>query len=185
VRHRSLMADLQPEKLDCLDQEKSCNVFRKGDVIFHEANRPMGLFSIFSGKVKLYKTSELGKEQIIRLAKPGDSIGYRSLISGDPYMATAEALEDSRICFVPKSVFKDLLDEGDGVFQRLMQVMSDDLKVAEDKIASMATKTVRERTSEALLMLKSYYGLRADGKTLDVSLSRKILAILLVRPQSP
>ncbi len=179
MRHRSLMADLQPEKLDCLDQEKSCNVFRKGDVIFHEANRPMGLFSIFSGKVKLYKTSELGKEQIIRLAKPGDSIGYRSLISGDPYMATAEALEDSRICFVPKSVFKDLLDEGDGVFQRLMQVMSDDLKVAEDKIASMATKTVRERTAEALLMLKSYYGLRADGKTLDVSLSREDLSNLV------
>lgn len=179
VRHRSIMANLEGDKLECLDQEKSCNVFRKGDVIFHEANRPMGVFSIYSGKVKLYKTSELGKEQIIRLAKPGDSIGYRSLVSGEPYMATAEALEDSRICFVPKSVFQDLLTDGNGVFQKLMQIMSEDLKLAEDRIVSMATKTVRERTAEALLMLKNFYGLKADGKTLDISLSREDLSNLV------
>lgn len=176
VRHRGLMGSLQEDKLHKLDHEKSCNVYRKGDVVFHEGNRPFGLYNVFSGKVKLYKTSEYGKEQIIRLAKSGDPIGYRSLVSGEPYMATAVAIEDSRICFIPQQTFGELMEEGHGVFQRLMQIMADDLKIAEDRIASMATKTVRERTAEALIMIKNYYGIKDDGKTLDVALSREDLA---------
>ena len=176
VRHRSIMADLQHDKLDCLNQEKSCNVYRKGDVIFHENNRPMGLYSIFSGKVKLYKSSEIGKDQIIRLAKAGDPLGYRALVSGEPYSATAEAIEDTRICFIPRSHFTELLEDGTGVFQRLIKIMTDDLKMAEDRITSMATKTVRERTAEALIMLKNYYGLKPDGVTLDVALTREDLS---------
>lgn len=179
VRHRSIMAELQDEKLECLDSEKSCNVYRKGDIIFHESNRPMGLYSIFSGKVKVYKSSEIGKDQIIRLAKAGDPLGYRSLISGESYSATAEAIEDSRICFIPKSFFNDVLENGTGVFQRLIRIMTDDLKLAEDRIASMATKTVRERTAEALIMLKNYYGLKPDGQTLDVNLTREDLSNLV------
>lgn len=176
VRHRSLMANLDDNALGRLDQEKSCNVYRKGTVIFHEANKPFGLYTVFSGKVKLFKTSEQGKEQIVRLAKPGDPIGYRSLISGENYFATAEAMEDSRLCFIPWGTFKNLMAEGQGVFDRLMAVMSEDLKSAEDRVVSMATKTVRERTAEALIMLKNYYGLKPDGQTLDVQLSREDLA---------
>lgn len=179
VRHRSLMRDLEETLLGELNDSKHCNIYMKGDTIFREGNNPMGLFAIYSGKVKVYKTGEQGKEQIIRMAKAGDPIGYRSLISSESYMASAEVLETSRICFIPKSVFKNLMQTSNKLYARIIQVLSEDLKVAEDRVAAMATKSVRERTAEAILMLHNYYGTEADGKTMAITLSREDLANLV------
>jgi len=176
MRERSLLRDVEKQSIDEVMERKHCNVYRKGDVIFHEGNYPMGLFCIFSGKIKLYKTNEQGKEQIIRLAKSGDPLGYRSLIANETYQMAAEALEDSRICFIPKSTFDNLVKQTDKVFPAIMQLMSSELKMAEKQLAAMASKTVRERTAEAILLLKNFFGLKADGKTIDVMMSREDLA---------
>jgi CRP-like cAMP-binding protein len=176
VRYRSIMRDLESHLLDELHESKHCNKYEKGDIIFHENNYPMGLFAVYSGKVKIYKTNEYGKEQIIRLARPGDPLGYRSLISGDTYQATATVLETSRICFIPKTMFTNLMQTSTKLFARIIEVLSDDLKLAEGKISALATKTVRERTAEALIILKNYYGLEPDGITLSIQMSREDLA---------
>jgi CRP/FNR family transcriptional regulator len=62
------------------------------------------------------------------------------------------------------------------LFARIIEVLSDDLKLAEGKISALATKTVRERTAESLIILKNYYGLEPDGITLSVQMSREDLA---------
>lgn len=178
VRHRSIMKDLEEGLLEQIGTAKHCDIYRKGDVIFREGNRPQGLYAIYSGKVKVYKTNERGKDQILRLTKAGDALGYRALISGEHYMASAEALEDSRICFIPKSTFDTLLQTSDKLFARIIKVLAEDLKVAESQIAAMATKTVRERTAEALVIIHNYYGVNADG-SLSVAMSREDLASMV------
>ncbi|MES2389347.1 MAG: Crp/Fnr family transcriptional regulator [Bacteroidota bacterium] len=170
------MRDLDSEMLHELNARKHCNIYRKGSAIFHQGNTPMGMFSVFSGKVKLFKTDDLGKEQIIRLAKPGDSIGYRSLLSGEAYHLGAEALEDTRACFIPKALFSDLMNKGGNMFTHIIKLLSEDLKQAEHRIAALAGKPVRERTAEALLVLRNFYGTTDDGVTIDIAISREDLA---------
>jgi CRP/FNR family transcriptional regulator len=67
------------------------------------------LFCVHSGKIKLSRTGDEGKEQIVRLAGEGDVIGYRALLSNDRYQSSAIALEDAAICFIPRQIFRNRL----------------------------------------------------------------------------
>ena len=97
-------------------------------------------------------------------------------MSGDRYSSSAEALEDAKICFIPKSAFLGLV-EGNGVLSmQLMKLLSEDLKFAEHRITDLAQKPVRERVAEALLYLHQTYGLESDGQTISVTMSREDIA---------
>lgn len=176
ARFRSVFCDLQDLQLRELSLNKGCTQFKKGQVVFHEGMRPSGLFCINSGKVKLSKMGSEGKEQIVRLARSGDILGYRSLLSGDHYSLTAYALEDSNICFIPKSTFFNVLNQDVNLSMQMMKLLSSDLKHAEEKITELAQKPVRERLAEALLFIKETYGYTEDGITLNVSLTREDIA---------
>jgi len=179
MRHKGIFSNLDNGRLSEISSQKSCNLYRKGDVIFHEGNYPLGLFAIYSGKVKVFKTSESGKDHILRLAGAGEALGYRSLVSGEKYEVSAAVLEDTRVCFVPKSLFMNTLQESSNLSNRVMEFLTHDLKMAEGKIADLAQKTVKERVAETILMLKQFYGMEKDDKTINVSLSREDLANLV------
>ncbi len=79
-----------------------------------------------------------GKEQILFIAKPGDFLGYRSLLSEEFYGASATVLEQAAICFVPKSDFLKILNSNPSFFQKLMKAVCHELGVMEDKLAHQA-----------------------------------------------
>ncbi|MGD1840874.1 MAG: Crp/Fnr family transcriptional regulator [Thermonemataceae bacterium] len=179
VRASSIFCELEQRFLDTTPHKKKCNVYRKGDTIFYEDNHPLGIYCIYNGKAKLSKTNEYGKEQIIRLAKEGDVLGYRSLISGESYNATATALEDCSICFIPQDMFLEFLKDSKNLFLQVTQLLADDLKTAENHVAALAQKSVRERVADTILMLSTFYGLEEDSQTIKAILSREDLANLV------
>jgi CRP/FNR family transcriptional regulator, polysaccharide utilization system transcription regulator len=179
IRGKCLFADLENCYLEEISERRNVNQYKKGSIIFHENNYPLGLYGIYNGKVKLYKTAETGKEYILRLAKEGDVLGYRSLISGEKYEVSAMALEDCQVCFVPKQVFMDVLRQSHNLTEKIIAILSCDLKSAQTKVADLAQKSVKERVAETILMLKQFYGLETDGKTINVTLSREDLANLV------
>ncbi len=172
----SIFDELSDKELDLVSHNKGGNLYRRGQNIFYEGTRPSGLYCINAGKVKVYKLDFTGKEQIVRLAKGGDVLGYRSLVSGELYSSFASPLEDSLICFIPKDIFFSVLRSNTNLSIKVMKLLSHDLKTAENRIADMAQKPVRERLAEALLILREFYGLQDDGETLDVALTREDLA---------
>jgi CRP/FNR family transcriptional regulator len=175
-RSKSIFCDIRGEELEHLHAAKNCGYIKKGQVIFNAGNYPHGLYCVKNGKVKIFRVGDEGKEQIVRLAKAGDILGYRALLSGDRYSSSAEAIEDAQICFIPKQQFLGLV-EGNGVLSmQLMKLLSEDLKHAEHKITDLAQKPVRERVAEALLYLHQTYGLENDGVTISVTLSRQDIA---------
>lgn len=158
-----------------LETEKNCSVYKKGQIIFNEGNKPSGVFCVNKGKIKIYQTGEEGKEQILRLAKEGDVLGYRSLISGEPYSGTAAVMEDATVCFIPKRTFFEFLHTNSDLSSQMMQLLSHDLKEAESRLTALAQKPVRERMAEALLMLYEFYGTDADGN-INAVISREDIA---------
>lgn len=159
-----------------IQAEKTCSPYKKGEYIFKEGTRPFGVFCVNRGKIKLIKTGDDGKEQIIRLVKPGDPLGYRSLLSGDKYNASAVALEDSGVCFVPKELFLGILQKDSVLSFEMMKLLSDDLKKAEMQLTHLAQKPVRERVAEAILFIKETYGFEEDEQTIAASFSREDIA---------
>ena len=159
-----------------INAEKICTAYKKGEYIFKEGTRPHGVFCVNVGKIKLSKAGDDGREQIIRLVKPGDPLGYRSLLSGDTYNASAIALENCGVCFIPKELFLGILQKDSSLSMEMMKLLSDDLKKAEMQITHLAQKPVRERVAEAILFIKETYGFEADGKTINASFSREDIA---------
>lgn len=176
ARLDSIFSALTPEDLELLSLQKHCNYFMKGQVIFSEGSYPIGLFCINSGKVKISQSGFEGKEQIIRLAKDGDIIGYRALISGEGYSATATVIEDSKICLIPRNVFFGFLQTNADITQRIMKLLAIDLREAENKITILAQKPVLERLAEVLLMLKEYYGYGENDPNLNITITREEIA---------
>lgn len=178
-RANSIFCRLSQDNLKELSATKGCNHYSKSQFVFFEGSRPTGIYCIYSGKIKVYKIQGDGKTQIVRLAKQGDVLGYRSLLSGEPYTSFASVIEDATICYIPKEVFYNLIKKDTNFSLKVMDLFAHELLHAEDKLTSLALKPVRERTAEALLMLKEFFGLREDNITLDVNLTREELASIV------
>lgn len=167
------------EHADEIANAKQCNLYKKGQIIFQEGANPYGIYCINTGKVKLSHSGDEGRDQIIRLVKPGDLIGYKALISNEPYTATATVLEDSAVCFIPRDIFLQVLQKDTALSLKMMQILTSELRRAETKITHLAQKPVRERLAETLLTLKETYGLEEDEQTINVTLSREEIANLV------
>ena len=176
ARFKSVFCDLNEADLNELNLSKGCNTFKKGQIIFNEGGFPHGIFCVNSGKIKITQSGDEGKEQIVRFAKDGDILGYRTLLSGDKYSSSATAIDDSSICFIPKNTFFNLIGKNANLSMEIMKLLSHDLKMAEHKITDLAQKPVRERMAEALLFLKETYGYENDNATINVILSREEIA---------
>jgi CRP/FNR family transcriptional regulator, polysaccharide utilization system transcription regulator len=174
-RFDSIFSALNPSTLEQIAQNKCGNIYKKDQIIFYEGHKATGIYCINKGRVKIYKMNHEGKQQIIRLAKTGDIIGYSSMITGEAYSSSAEALEDALVCFVPKSIFLGIVQSSSELFMKLIQLLSRDMKETENRFVTMAQNTVRERLAETLLMLKEFCG-HDDLQGLNIALSRQDIA---------
>lgn len=175
-RGDGVLCSLSQENKAIIGDKKGDNFYRKGQAIFYEGNHANGLYCIYRGKVKLSKLGEDGKEQIVRFAKTADILGYRSLLSNEPYHATATAMEDCYICHLSKERFMQLMETDSRLALNVVQLLTKDLRGAEQLLVNVAQKSVKERISEALITLKSTFGYTDDGKTLSVFLTRAEIA---------
>lgn len=176
TRFTNVFCKAKFDSMEAIEREKECTFYKKGEIIFKEGTRPFGVFCLNNGKIKVVKTGDDGKEHIVRLIRQGDPLGYRSLLSGDKYSASAIAIEDCSVCFVPKQLFISVLEGDSELTFEMMKLLSNDLKKAELQLTHIAQKPVRERVAEALLFIKETYGFESDGLTINAAFSREDIA---------
>ena len=176
ARVHSIFKGFNFEETESLNSIKACSKFKKGQYIFSENGYPQGLYCINHGKVKLTTQGITGKEQILRLLKDGDVLGYRSLLSNEKYHCDALALEDCSICFIPKDKFFEMLKENAKLSFEVMKLLANNLRQAEEQITSLAQKSVRERMAEALLFFKATYGDNETDNAINYNFSREEIA---------
>lgn len=152
--------------------------FNKGESLFEEGNNVDGVYFIESGTAKLYKLGFNRKEQILRFIKEGDIIGYRALLIGEAYQATAEAMSDLQATFIPGDVFLHLLEVNPQLSYAMLQKISFELGESSNTVTFLAQKTVRERLAEVLLLLEQKLGTDPEG-FIKISLTREEIANLI------
>ena len=152
--------------------------FNKGEALFEEGNNVDGVYFIENGTAKLYKLGFNRKEQILRFIKEGDIIGYRALLIGEAYQATAEAMSDLQAIFIPTDVFLHLLEVDSQLSYAMLQKISFELGESSNTVTFLAQKTVRERLAEVLLLLEQKLGTDPKG-FIRISLTREEIANLI------
>lgn len=166
---------LNEDEIGRLDADKTCQTYKKGNVIYREGSRLTGFFCVTSGILKIYKTGIDGKEQIIRFVKQGDIIAFRSLLSQELACTTAKVIDDAVLCHIPYQTLLFLLQNNWKFSHWMIQILCRELREANDYITDIAQKTVRERLAEILLLLKDNFDVSNDN-TLQITLTREELA---------
>jgi CRP-like cAMP-binding protein len=175
IKGHSIFKDLTTDQLDSVHYGKGSSLYKRGNIVYHEGHRINGFYCVQDGIIKIYKTGIDGKEQIIRFAKAGDIIGFRSVLSKELACTTAKLIEDSVLCFIPSENLFQLVKENSTFSMQLMQLTCRELGEANNFITDIAQKTVRERLAEILLILMDTFGLDQD-KVLKISLTREEMA---------
>lgn len=146
-----------PEILETVLKAKTTCRFKAGQVIFYADNDPLGVYTIQSGLVKLEVSTSNGSAHTLRIVGPGGTLGYRSLFAGEPYHASAIAVEDCELCFVPRKHILDIFQSNPELTMKLLSHISKDLRVAEEKWLNQMDKGASARIAEALLFLQENF----------------------------
>jgi CRP/FNR family transcriptional regulator len=186
-RSETEWCNLSEEGLRLLNEVKVCNVYRSGQLIYYQGNPCMGIHCVEGGSVALRKTDHAGNSVIVGLVHEGQTMGYRSFFSSKPYGASAEALEDSRVCFIDRAGVRRLIEANPSVGYEFLSRMAGEVEAADaDKLHATALP-MRGRLAHLLVLLKERYGEVNDDGTLllELPLSRQDIASMLgTRPET-
>jgi CRP-like cAMP-binding protein len=174
----SVFRGLNQKDKEIIEQHHTLALIKKGDKLFKEGEKSHGLICLASGKVKVFKEGVGGREQILNMVKKQGFIGYRTLFSENIWSFSAAAVEDSVICILEKSSLVKILKRNPDLALKFIRIISEELWFSNSRMVSLTQKHIRGRLAESLLMLRDTYGYEADGRTIDVALSREDIANL-------
>lgn len=149
--------------------------YKKKQVIYAEGQHPNKLYYIQAGKVKIFKTSDTGKELITGLLSAGDFFGHIPLIENVVYEEFAETLEESSIRVIPRKEFEELLTTNQEIALKVIKLLANNIAEKEHQLVALAYHSLRKRVADALLTLKKKYAKEGD-ELFSMSISREDLA---------
>lgn len=154
--------------------KKHSFVCKKSQQFIIEGAPIQGLYFVYKGKVKTVKTGINGREQIVRLTKEGDTVGFRGFGTGKRYLIGAYALEDTILCNFGNDDMLEILRNVPEFTFDLMLFYADELNKSENNIRKIAQMNVRERVIDTLLYIYRKFG-QSHG-VIELDLSRKEIA---------
>ena len=154
----------QYEALARIGVRRSC---RKGERIFSEGDEGTGFYVVVAGRVKIFKVSADGKEQILHLFGPGESFGEVSVFTGQGFPADAVTAAQTTLLFFPRVAFSALIQRDPALALNMLAQLSRRLMQFAGLIEDLSLKEVPGRLAKYLLYLSDKDG--EGGVELDVS----------------
>jgi len=177
LRKTPLFSNLAPQDLSRIGGISTLRRLARREVVFREGDRADGFFVVVSGSVKICKTSEDGKEQILHILEAGQSFAEATIFEGGGFPASAEALSDSELLFFPKRPFIDLLEREPKMALRMLGSLSKWLKRMTDLVENLALRDVEARLVFFLSEEMKRRGLALrDGTVYEIPVSKSVLA---------
>jgi CRP-like cAMP-binding protein len=133
--------------------------FTKGRLIFQEGDKGDGFYIVNTGKIKVFKLSFEGKEQILHIYGPGHTFGEVPVFEGKNFPASSMAIEDSSILFLPRDKFVNLITTTPALAMKMLADLSKRLRDFTVQIETLSLKEVPARLAAYLLTLASEQGL--------------------------
>ena len=171
-----LFTGLSLLQLDTVARIVSDRKFKKGELVFSEGDDGIGFYIVISGKVKVFKVSPDGKEQIMHIFGPGQPFAEVPVFEGTRYPANAEAMAPCRLFFFPKKAFVSLIQENPSLAMNMLASLSQRLKQFSHLIESLSLKEVPGRLASYILYLSDKEG---SIDEIDLDIAKSQLASLL------
>jgi CRP/FNR family transcriptional regulator, anaerobic regulatory protein len=149
---------------------------KSGQNFIVEGTLVQGLFLVKEGIVKVSKTGLNGREQLVRISKAGEIVGYRGFGTNQEYQVGAETITDTELFFYSNQMLEEALLKNIDLTYSFMLFYAQELSSSETKVRKFAQMTVREKVIDSILYIHRKFG--QDHEMLNLQLSRKEVASL-------
>jgi CRP/FNR family transcriptional regulator, cyclic AMP receptor protein len=164
-----LFSGLDDSELSSLAARSGTHSYAPGEVLFAEGEPCKGLYVVVTGRIRIFKTSVNGREQVLTIEGPGASVAELPVFDGGPYPASASALEKTQALFVSRADLRAICLEKPEVSLKLLQVVGSRLRRLVGIIEELSFTTVRHRLISWLLRQAKAEG-RATERGITFSL---------------
>jgi len=162
-----LFKGLQKDQLERVSEISFEKNFKRGESIFFEGDEATGFYMVAEGKVKIFKMSLDGREQILHIFGPGEPFGEVPVFHGQPFPANAVTMAQSSLLFFPRREFVDLVTNTPSLALSMLAMLSFRLRRFASQIESLSLKEVPGRLAAHLVYLAEEQG-RTDQVVLDI-----------------
>ena len=162
LERTALLSNLSQQELQLLAARTVRKHLSEGELLFSEGEPCAGLHIIAQGKVRIFKTSVGGREQVLALNGPGESVAELPVFDGGPYPASAMAVEDTEIAFISRRDFHGYCLEHPEVALKVLTVVGGRLRRLVGIIEELSFTTIRQRLISALLKLAQTEGKKTE-----------------------
>lgn len=136
---------LDSEQMDEIRAVAQSASYKKGEIIFHAGAPADTLYIVSKGKIRIYRLSESGKEQVVRILNPGDFTGELTLFKKDFHESYGEAMEETNVCMIRQSDLQELLLKYPTISLKILSEFSNRLEQSEKQTTRFATEKVETR----------------------------------------
>jgi CRP/FNR family transcriptional regulator len=171
-----LWRGLPEDQLDALAKIAIAKIYRKGEVIFEEGDEGRGFFVVKSGRVKVFKLSADGKEQILHFFGDGEHFAEVPAFDGQCFPASAATVEKTELLFFPRTAFLALLQQHPTLALAMLAVSARHLRRMAQIIENLSFKEVPGRLAVYLLYLSDRNG---KGEEVELDMTKAQLAAFL------
>ena len=180
LRRCPLFAGLKEEDLKRIRAIASLRQIEKKEVLFSDGEETRGFYVILSGRVKLFKVSPEGKEQILHIVSAPDAFAEAALFLEGNYPAFAEAMTDCQLLYFPKRDFVQLIEKNPQLSINMIVTLSHYLKRFASLIEELSLKEVSSRIAKYIIDLSMKSSKEGKSpKEVELDLSKTQLALKL------
>lgn len=177
LKSAQLFSALDGSEIASFAERTSIRRFAASELLFSEGEPCAGLYVVTSGRVRIFKTSPNGREQVLTIEGPGSSIAELPVFDGGTYPASAAAVDPSQLVFVSRNDFRACCLEYPEVALKVLQVVGARLRRLVGIIEELSFTTVRHRLIAWLLREAQVRGRAKQGGTIfELNISHQELA---------
>jgi len=175
LRYIPLFRGLPGNQIEELSKIAIRYSFGKGRIIFSENDEADGFYVLISGRVKIFKLSRDGKEQILHIIEAHEPFGEVPAFAGKRFPAHAEAIEDSITLFFPRDAIVLLIKNDPSLALNMLALLSQRLRQFTVLVEDLSLKEVPQRLAAYILLIKE----REKTDCIELNINKKQLASLL------
>jgi CRP-like cAMP-binding protein len=180
IRSSVLFRRLKPDDRQRIAAVASVRAFEKGAMLFNEGDGSDLMYTVLTGRVKVFKTTPRGTDVILELFGPGDPVGAVAVYESRPYPASALALEPTSCLVIPRQAFFSLLEGYPSMVRGLLVGLTHRLVELTNRLTELSGGRVEGRLARFFLKLGTDMGqAREGGLFIPLALSRQELADMI------
>jgi CRP-like cAMP-binding protein len=166
-----LFKELGIEQLDIIQKNSREISLKKGQHLFYKGDACNGFYIVIDGWITISFLSTEGKEHVLRIVAPGQSLGEAIMFLDKPYPANARANTDSHVIYIRKNVIFQCLEDDPIFVKKMISGLSQRLHALTMEVESITLQSSKQRVIGYLLQNQQKHGTEAEQGTADVTLS--------------